>query len=34
ALGADVDERIYEGMGHGIDDDEVAAVSELVASLA
>ncbi|TKX86127.1 phospholipase [Halorubrum sp. SS5] len=34
ALGADVDERIYEGMGHGINDDEVAAVSELVASLA
>ncbi|ELZ41502.1 phospholipase/carboxylesterase [Halorubrum californiense DSM 19288] len=34
ALGADVDERIYEGMGHGINDDEVAAVSELAASLA
>ncbi|RLM67269.1 phospholipase [Halorubrum sp. Atlit-8R] len=34
ALGADVDERIYEGMGHGINDEEVAAVSELVASLA
>ena len=34
ALGADVDERIYEGMGHGIHDEEVAAVSELVASLA
>ena len=34
ALGADVDERIYEGMGHGINDDEVAAASELVASLA
>lgn len=34
ALGADVDERIYEGMGHGINDDEVAAVAELVASLA
>jgi phospholipase/carboxylesterase len=34
ALGADVDERIYEGMGHGINDDEVAAVTELVASLA
>ena len=33
ALGADVDERIYEGMGHGINDDEVAAVAELVASL-
>ncbi|TKX74611.1 phospholipase [Halorubrum sp. GN11_10-6_MGM] len=34
ALGADVDERIYEGMGHGINDDEVAAVSELVGDLA
>ena len=34
ALGADVDERIYEGMGHGINDDEVEAVSELVAALA
>ncbi|WP_096394196.1 alpha/beta hydrolase [Halorubrum trapanicum] len=34
ALGADVDERIYEGMGHGINDEEVAAVSELVAALA
>ena len=33
ALGADVDERIYEGMGHGINDDEVEAVSALVASL-
>ena len=33
ALGADVDERIYEGMGHGINDEEVAAASELVASL-
>ncbi|ELZ30605.1 alpha/beta hydrolase [Halorubrum distributum] len=34
ALGADVDELIYEGMGHGINDDEIAAVSELVAALA
>jgi len=34
ALGADVDERIYEGMGHGINDEEVAAVSALVAELA
>jgi phospholipase/carboxylesterase len=34
ALGADVDERIYEGMGHGINNDEVAAVSELVERLA
>ena len=33
ALGADVDERIYEGMGHGINDDEVEAVSEIVADL-
>ncbi|WP_434520949.1 alpha/beta hydrolase [Halorubrum sp. AS12] len=34
ALGADVDERIYDGMGHGINDDEVAAVSAMVADLA
>jgi len=33
ALGADVDERIYEGMGHGINEEEVAAAAELVASL-
>jgi phospholipase/carboxylesterase len=33
ALGADVDERIYEGMGHGINDEEVEAASALVASL-
>ena len=33
ALGADVDERIYEGMRHGINDDEGEAVSELVAAL-
>jgi len=33
ALGADVDERIYEGMGHGINDDEVEAVSAMVADL-
>ncbi|MEZ3163339.1 dienelactone hydrolase family protein [Halorubrum sp. RMP-47] len=33
ALGADADERIYEGMGHGINEEEVAAVAELVASL-
>ena len=32
-LGADVDERIYEGMGHGINDDEVEAVYALVAAL-
>ena len=34
ALGAEVDERIYEGMGHGINDEEVAAVSAMVADLA
>ncbi|OYR74136.1 alpha/beta hydrolase [Halorubrum ezzemoulense] len=34
ALGADVDERIYEGMGHGINEEEVAAVAELVGDLA
>ena len=33
ALGADVDERIYEGMGHGINEDETEAVAALVASL-
>ena len=30
ALGADVDERIYEGMGHGVIPDEVEAVREIV----
>ncbi|EMA60698.1 alpha/beta hydrolase [Halorubrum lipolyticum] len=34
ALGADVDERIYEGMGHGINEEETAFVSEMVADLA
>ena len=34
ALGADVDERLYEGMGHGINDDEVKAVAAMVAALA
>ncbi|PSP75287.1 phospholipase [Halobacteriales archaeon QS_1_68_20] len=29
-LGADVDERIYEGMGHGVNEDEVDAVRDLV----
>ncbi len=29
-LGADVDERIYEGMGHGINEDELTAARELV----
>ena len=33
ALGADADERIYEGMGHGINEEEVEAASALVASL-
>ena len=33
ALGADVDERVYEGMGHGINEEEVAAVASLVVSL-
>jgi len=33
ALGADVDERIYEGMGHGINEDETNAVAALVSSL-
>ena len=33
ALGADVDERIYEGMGHGINEDETDAVAALIASL-
>lgn len=33
-LGGDVDERIYEGMGHGVNDDELDAVAELVATVA
>lgn len=32
-LGASVDERIYEGMGHGVNDEEVEIVGELVADL-
>jgi len=32
-LGGEVDERIYEGMGHGVNDDELAAVAELVTGL-
>jgi len=32
-LNGDVDERIYEGMGHGVNEDELEAVSELVAGL-
>jgi predicted esterase len=33
-LGADVTERIYPGMGHAINDDEIAFVRELMTSLA
>ena len=32
-LGGDVDERIYEGMGHGVNEDELEAVAGLVADL-
>jgi len=32
-LHGDVDERIYEGMGHGVNEDEMDAVSDLVAGL-
>ncbi|WP_135363732.1 alpha/beta hydrolase [Halosimplex halophilum] len=32
-LDADVEERIYPGMGHGVNDDEVEYVSEMVADL-
>jgi phospholipase/carboxylesterase len=32
-LGGDVDERIYEGMGHGVNEDELSAVAELVVEL-
>jgi predicted esterase len=32
-LDADVDERIYPGMGHGINEDELDAVRALVAAL-
>ena len=34
ALGAEVDERIYPGMGHTVNDDEVKAVTELLRRLA
>lgn len=30
ALGADVDKRIYKGMGHTVNSDELAAVRELI----
>jgi len=32
-LNGDVDERIYEGMGHGVNDDELDAVADLVGGL-
>ncbi|WP_135303226.1 alpha/beta hydrolase [Haloarcula amylovorans] len=32
-LNGDVDERIYEGMGHGVNEDELDAVDELVGRL-
>ncbi|QZP38772.1 alpha/beta hydrolase [Halobaculum magnesiiphilum] len=32
-LGADVDERIYEGMGHGVNEDELNAAKGMVTSL-
>ncbi|MFB6176140.1 MAG: alpha/beta hydrolase [Halobaculum sp.] len=32
-LGGDVDERIYEGMGHGVNDDELSAVRGIVTAL-
>ncbi|RQH00863.1 alpha/beta hydrolase [Natrarchaeobius oligotrophus] len=33
ALGADVTERIYEGMGHGVNEDELAFVAGMVERL-
>ncbi len=32
-LDADVDERVYEGMGHTVNEDELAAVDELIGNL-
>jgi len=32
-LGADVTERLYEGMGHGVNDDERRVVADMVATL-
>ncbi|QLG27664.1 dienelactone hydrolase family protein [Halorarum halophilum] len=32
-LGAEVDERIYEGMGHGVNEEELAAAKGIVTSL-
>ncbi|MFC6837350.1 alpha/beta hydrolase [Halomarina ordinaria] len=34
AMDADVDERIYPGMGHGVNEDELDAVRELVEAVA
>ena len=33
SMDADVTKRLYEGMGHGINEDEMAAVSDMVAAL-
>jgi predicted esterase len=33
ALGAEVDERIYPGMGHNVNDDEIAAVKAMLEKL-
>ncbi len=33
SLGAEVDERIYEGMGHTINEDEIEAVSKMLKAL-
>jgi len=33
ALGGDVDERIYEGMGHGVNQEELDVLADLVAGL-
>ncbi|MEF8882426.1 MAG: dienelactone hydrolase family protein [Halapricum sp.] len=32
-LGGDVTKRLYEGMGHGVNDDEIEFVSELLANI-
>jgi phospholipase/carboxylesterase len=32
-MGADVEERIYEGMGHGVNEDELEYVAGMVADL-
>jgi phospholipase/carboxylesterase len=32
-LGADVDRRLYQGMGHIVNDDEIGAASALLAGL-